>query len=249
MIFFMVPLFAMWGSFLNMLGYRLVHDNIPLSEKRSCCPNCKQAIAPYDLIPIISWIALKTKCRNCKTSISWLYPFIEIITIITLSLLWYQYNISQLFFVYALFFSALIVTIRTDLDCMLISQYATYGLVPIGLLFSYYQIVPISFFESVSATMIGYSILWIINILYKTFKKTDGIGAGDFDLLALIGSWTGFLGLWTTITIGSFVGSIVGLILIISGHDTRIKIPFGPFLALGTIVFVLFQNYIVSFLI
>ena len=219
---------------------------------RSRCPQCHTTIAWYDNIPVLSWLLLKAQCRSCKKPISILYPFIELLTTALLTLL-YLYIPHHYFFAYFVFFSALIVTIRSDIETMLISQYVTLFLVPAAFIFSAYELLHISLFESIAGAIVGYLILPIINYIFKKLRNKNGIGAGDFDLLMLIGSFTGIVGCWATITLGSAAGSLYGLTYL--AYDYRAnrnssityntKIPFGPFLSFGAIVFVFLHNYIV----
>jgi len=122
---------------------------------RSRCPKCNHIIAWYDNIPIISYFILQGMCRTCHTSISLLYPFIELLTLIILSTLYY-YVPSDYFFGYFILISALIVTIRSDLETMLISRYVTLCLVPFGLLFSALGLLPISLTESIVGSFVGF---------------------------------------------------------------------------------------------
>ncbi len=247
MIFF-IPFFLCWGSFLNVLAYRLI-KNQSIITPRSSCPHCYALIYWYDNIPVISWLFLAGACRTCKQPISLLYPSIEIITTIFLSLL-YLSPAQHYFFAYFIFFSALIVTIRSDIETMLILRYATIYLVPLGFIFSAYNILPLSLVESIVGALFGYLFLFTINTLFKIIRKKDGLGDGDYDLLLFIGSFTGITGCWTSITLGSIIGSLYGISFILySNHYhqettslTNTKIPFGPFLALGAIIFVLYED-------
>jgi len=126
-----------------MLAYRLVHD-VTFFKKRSFCPKCFKTIHWYDNIPVISWIILLGRCRNCKNKISILYPFIELFTTFALTLLFYTVPLNY-FFAYFIFFSALIITLRTDLETMLISRLVTIFLIPSGLVFSYFKLIQITF--------------------------------------------------------------------------------------------------------
>lgn len=226
-----------------MIGYRLIsHDS--LLRSRSFCPNCKKNIAWYDLIPLLSWLLLKGKCRSCSRSISWLYFFIEAITAISLlelaALQQPQYGLS-----YFLFFSALIITIRTDLEHMLISRYATLFLVPCAFLLSYINLLPITITQSILGALSGYLFLYIINLLFFACTKKNGLGQGDGELLAFIGAFIGLTGWWITILIGSFFGSLFGILYMVITKQTRyVKIPFGPFLAFGAMAYVLFEPYL-----
>ena len=251
--YFLIPFFLCWGSFLNVLAYRLIRGK-SIVTPRSACPHCHNLIVWYDNIPVLSWLFLKGKCRNCDQPISWLYPFIEILTTIVLSLL-YLYIPTHYFFAYFIFFSALIVTIRSDIETMLISRYVTIFLIPIGLIMSSCNLLPILVGESICGAIFGYFFLFIINSIFKYLRNIDGIGQGDYDLLALIGSFTGIMGCWISITIGSMLGSLWGIIMIVLSPRTNTtqylrntKIPFGPFLALGAIFFTFMQGYIFCYL-
>ena len=252
--YFLIPFFLCWGSFLNVLAYRLILGQ-SIVKPQSSCPKCKKLIAWYDNIPVLSWLFLAGKCRNCKKSISFLYPFIEIFTTVILLLL-YIYIPHHYFLAYFIFFSALIVTIRSDLETMLISRFMTMYLAPLGFFFSAYHMLPLSIIESICGAIFGYFFLQIINVIFKYLRNIDGIGEGDFDLLLFIGSFTGIIGCWTSITLGSLIGTLYGITSLISitSNDKNTqslhatKIPFGPFLAYGAIVFVFIQKYIFHYL-
>jgi leader peptidase (prepilin peptidase) / N-methyltransferase len=236
---FLTPFFLCWGSFLNVLAYRLIKAE-SIIKPRSACPKCKKPIAWYDNIPVFSWLLLAGTCRHCKRAISVLYPFIEIITALVLLAL-YLYIPHHYFFAYFIFFSALIVTIRSDLETMLISRFMTVYLAPIGCALSAGGLLPISLPESILGAIFGYFFLQIINGVFKYFRGIEGIGEGDFELLLFIGSFIGIIGCWLSITLGSILGCFYGLTVILQKqpNDMRhTKIPFGPFLACGAIIFV-----------
>jgi leader peptidase (prepilin peptidase)/N-methyltransferase len=139
---------------------------------------------------------------------------------------------------------------------MLISRYVTIFLVPIGIYLSAQGLLPLSLRESIYGAMFGYLFLFFINSIFKYFRNIDGIGEGDFDLLLFIGSFTGIIGCWISITIGSLLGSVYGICtLILSQQNSDIKtylqttrIPFGPFLAFGAIIFTFIQQQIFNYL-
>jgi leader peptidase (prepilin peptidase)/N-methyltransferase len=164
-----------------------------------------------------------------------------------LSLL-YVFIPIQYFFAYFVFFSALIVTIRSDIETMLISRFVTIFLAPLGCVFSAYGLLPLSLRESIAGALFGYFFLLSINYIFKSIRNQNGIGEGDFDLMLFIGSFTGIFGCWISITLGSMIGSLYGISTIfISQHNHsfhNIKIPFGPFLAFGALLFVLAQKQI-----
>ncbi len=231
-----------WGSFLNVVAYRLINEK-SIVAPRSFCPHCKTTIAWYDNIPIVSWLLLRARCRHCKKAISALYPFIELLTAAAFILL---YNFEPTYFLaYALFFSALIVTIRTDLEYMLISRMVTLALLPIGWLLSYFHLLPIDLTQSLIGSLLGFFSLFFIAQIFYLLTKKHGIGEGDFDLLALIGAFTGARGVFFTLLIGSWIGSIISIAyIIIARKNAQAKIPFGPFLALGAMSYVLWHDLI-----
>lgn len=240
----LVPLFLIWGSFLNVLAYRFVH-NVPLWTPRSLCPHCLHTLAWYDMVPLLSWVILRGRCRWCHQTISALYPFVEMITAL---LLWSLSLTTSMpaTFVYAFFFSALIISIRTDLETMLISRFVTLFIIPIGLGASQLGLIPLTFTESLLGAVFGYGILWLIASVFKLVTRKDGLGQGDMELLAFIGSFIGPLGVWWSLLFGSLTGALVGIVYLLI-TKSRI-IPFGPFLALGAISFVLLGNHIVVLL-
>lgn len=240
--FSLFSLFLIWGSFLNVIGYRIIKSEMPTG--RSYCPHCHHTIAWYDLLPVISFLVLRGRCRHCHKVISWLYPFVELITAIIMTAL--IMNTSIIYFpAYFIFFSALIVTIRSDIETMLISRYVTLFLIPVGVLASYFKLLPISATESIVAAVVGGSCLWLIGHIFYLITNKVGLGQGDVDLLAFIGTFTGILGVWSTVLIASILGSIFGIsFMISSGSKESIRISFGPFLAMGAIGYVLYAQKI-----
>ncbi len=252
---FIFLIFLCWGSFLNVVAHRSISDQ-PFLETRSKCPFCNKVIAIYDNIPVLSWCLLKGKCRNCKKPISILYPFIEILTAVVLTGVFFKtfffYNffifsfISILSFVaYLIFFSALIIGIRTDLQALVIPQIFSLWLIPMGILFSLFDLIDISFYESIVGAILGYGVLWLTAKTFTHFTKKEGLGVGDMELLAMIGAFLGPIGVWFSLLAGSISGLIIaGIYLLITKKATSTKIPFGPFLALGAIIYFFFKEYL-----
>lgn len=240
----LIPFFLCWGSFLNVVAYRLVHNG-SLIAPRSYCPHCRHTLAWNDLIPVISWLWLNGACRYCKQPITFLYPFIELLTACIMSLL-VAYSNPHYIFAYFLFFSALIVTIRSDLQTMLISRYVSLFLVPLGILLSAFNLLPITPLESITGTLVGFGLLYSIGKIFYWITHKEGMGQGDIDLLAFIGSFVGLYGCWMTLLIGSLAGSAIGIAYtIIAKPGNYFKIPFGPFLALGAIIYVLCKEHLI----
>ena len=240
-ILLLAPFFLCWGSFLNMLAYRLIRFK-KIWITRSFCPQCKKTIFWYDNIPVISFLLLRGKCRFCKAPISFLYPFIEIFTTVVMLALYYTVPI-QYFPAYFIFFSALIITFRTDIQFMLISRFTTIFLIPLGFLFSITGLLPISFLNSLLGTLIGYGLLLIVSYIFHYLMGKQGVGQGDLELLAFIGSFIGVTGCWISLFLGSIMGSLFGtLYMIITKQKLTTKMPFGHFLAIGAILYVLFET-------
>ena len=239
---FLVSVGLCWGSFLNVVAYRLMQTTPFSLLDRSHCTSCAHQLAWYDLIPVVSWFMLESRCRYCSTPISWLYPFIELISATSLTLLALMVPLHY-FFAYFIFFSALIITIRTDTEYMLISQLTSVYLAPVGIVFSQFNLLPISTPISLVGAASGYVGLYTVAKFFKICSGKDGLGQGDIELLACIGAFTGPWGCWTSLFIGSIVGSAFGILYIfITKKSSTAKIPFGPFLALGAIVHVLLYS-------
>ncbi len=280
-LFFVFLFGLIWGSFLNVVGSRLVSGE-SIFTLRSRCPECSKIISWYDNIPVISWILLKGRCRNCKKPISFLYPIIELFTAFLILFLYKKYYLGYSvlyeyfaanydivgfdkyfadmvnkfshkshfsFPVFFVFLSALIVSVRTDLQAMVIPQICTLWLVPLGFISSYFGLTSISVCQSLEGAFFGYAFLWVIAFLFKKFTGKEGVGVGDMELLAMIGSFLGPLGVWVSLMFGSVFGLIVGsLYLFLFKKNRMTQIPFGPFLALSAIAYFFFDQKILQFL-
>lgn len=202
---------------------------------RSACPNCSHKITALENIPIISYLFLRGKCSGCKTPISSRYPLIEAITGILAGVIAWKFGVSS-FAVAALIFTfALIALTFIDFDAQLLPDDITLPLLWLGLLFN----IGGGFTDLQSAVigaMAGYLALWSIYWLFKIITGKEGMGYGDFKLLAAIGAWFGWQLLPAVILLSSVVGSIIGIaLMILAKRGREIPIPFGPYLALGGI--------------
>lgn len=240
LVLLLVPIWLCWGSFLNVAAYRLIREQ-SIIRPRSRCPHCQHQLAWYDNIPVISWIMLGGKCRYCYGAISALYPLIEVLTALIMLILCII-TPGRYIPAYFIFFSALIVTFRSDLETMLISQYVTLFIIPIGFICSYFSLLPISLIQSIMGALFGYGFLWAIAYIFKIITGIQGMGEGDFELLALIGSFLGIAGTWYSLMIASIFGAGVGIIMMSFGKAGRnTKIPFGPFLSVAGILLALLR--------
>jgi leader peptidase (prepilin peptidase) / N-methyltransferase len=220
------------GSFLNVVIYRLPRE-LGIVFPGSACPHCKQALKWRHNIPVLSFIFLKGKCAFCHQKISLRYPAVEIITALTgLFLLW-KFGLTLSFGASSLFSLILIALIFIDLEHQLLPDILTLPLLWLGLMAS---LLPV-FTDAHSAiigAVAGYLSLWCVAKAYEYFTHREGMGHGDFKLLAALCAWTGWQGLLPIILIASIAGSIIGISLLITKKvNSKTPIPFGPFLAVA----------------
>lgn len=202
-----------------------------LNLPRSACPVCKHKITAAENIPVLSYLALGGKCSECKTPISIRYPIVELVTGAFSFLLIWQFGsgwggLSTLLFTYLLIAMSFI-----DADTQFLPDSLTYPLLWCGLLINTMDtFVPLR--EAVIGAVAGYMSLWLVNAGFKLLRKVDGMGNGDFKLLAALGAWLGWKMLPLIILLSAFVGAVVGIALMIfARHDSKTAIPFGPYLA------------------
>lgn len=149
--------------------------------------------------------------------------------------------------IFFILLSALWITVFTDISHMLISRWVSLYLVPIGIIASFFGMTQINTTESIVTSIIAAAFFALINKVFYLFKGHDGLGQGDIELLACIGAWLGLVGTWFTITIGSTIGTLVGLgYMLVTQKQIKI-VPFGPFLALGAILYMLYEQQIMNF--
>lgn len=243
------------GSFLNVVIYRLPimlqrgwrHECIVfleqedgntstdkpfnLSTPKSHCPSCNHPVRAIDNIPVISYLILKGQCRDCNASISCRYPIIEAVTGILSLIIANKFGFSLQTTTALIFTWSLITLTMIDFDTQLLPDNMTLPLIWLGLFISLFHV----FIDSETAiigALAGYLCLWSVYWLFKFMTGKEGMGHGDFKLLAAIGALLGWQMLPLVIMLSAFVGAIIGLLLIIiRGHDKNIPIPFGPYLS------------------
>ena len=244
---------SMIGSFLNVVIYRLPvmmqrewrHDclefleqaqdseveKLNLSVPRSRCGSCGHQITAMENIPLISYLVLGGKCSACKTSISPQYPLVEVFTGIVSVIIGWHFGVS-LQTLAALFLSwGLIAASGIDIGHKLLPDSITLPLLWLGILLSFFNVF-ISLEDSVIGAMAGYMSLWTVFILFKVVTGKEGMGHGDFKLLAMLGAWLGWKPLLVVILTSSVVGATIGISMILLKKTERgTQIPFGPYLA------------------
>ncbi len=236
---------ALIGSFLNVCIYRLPRQE-SIAWPGSHCPQCAHPIAWYDNIPILSYVALRGRCRYCAVGIPFHYPFIEALNALGyMGLLWF-FGLSWTTAAYGVFYSALLVVAGTDLSHKIIPNVVTFPGVLIGLVCAA-TVLPIGFMGSVLGVLVGGGILWLLAWASPYLFGKEGMGGGDIKLLAMIGAFLGWKLSVMTIMIGSLLGSIVGIALIALQVIKREDyIPFGPFLVCGALVALFFGQFILD---
>ncbi len=265
---FSVILGLIVGSFLNVVIHRLPkmmerewHNNclelqgkeVPEQPKytiatpRSACPKCGHLITAMENIPIISYLILGGKCKGCKTKISMRYPLVEALTGAFLGLVAYKYGYTSTTLFAWIFTLALITLTFIDFDTQLLPDDIVLPLLWLGLLFN----LNTGFTDLKSAVigaMAGYLILWSVYWLFKLVTGKEGMGYGDFKLLAAIGGWFGWQLLPAVILLSSVVGAAIGIgMIVFRGKTGGTAIPFGPFLALGGIAALFFGQQLAGF--
>ena len=263
------------GSFLNVVIYRLplmmqrewqsecrlllddelntnqakpknTSEHFNLVKPNSTCPKCKTAINPWQNIPIISWLILKGKCASCSNPISIRYPAIEAITALLSLVVAYTFGATEQALLYIVITWALVALTFIDIDHMLLPDQLTLPLVWLALIAAVAGIT-ITPSDAIMGAAFGYLSLWSVFWLFKLLTGKEGMGYGDFKLLALFGALLGWQSLLTIILLSSVVGAIIGIALLsIQGKDKATPIPFGPYLAIAGWITLLWGNQLQS---
>lgn len=245
------------GSFLNVVIHRLpimmerdwttqcadlrgdappVFEPLSLSHPRSRCPKCSHAITVTENIPLFSWLFLRGRCSTCKTPISIRYPLVELTTAALFIFAAMHFGLTAAGWGAMIFIAALISLTCIDYDTQLLPDDITLPLLWIGLLFNLFGTYT-DLKSAVIGAIAGYLSLWSVYWLFKLVTGKEGMGYGDFKLLAALGAWLGWQMLPITILLSSLVGAIVGIsLIVVSKHDRQEPIPFGPYLAAAGVV-------------
>jgi leader peptidase (prepilin peptidase)/N-methyltransferase len=241
------------GSFLNVVIYRLPimmqrewrsdclefleqpleirGENLNLIIPRSRCSKCGHAISALENIPLLSYLALKGKCKVCKTSISIQYPLIELLTGIISLVIGWHFGVSLQTLAGLIFSWCLIAASGIDLSHKLLPDNITLPLMWLGILLSFFNVF-IDLETSVIGAIAGYLCLWSVFILFKLVTGKEGMGHGDFKLLAALGAWCGWKMLFVIVLTSSLVAAVIGILMIVlSKTERNTEIPFGPYLA------------------
>lgn len=266
----MVAIFSlMVGSFLNVIIYRLPiimerewktqcqeflghpdTQNLPVERynlvvPRSRCPHCNHLISAWENIPVISYLLQKGRCQHCSKPISMRYPVIEALTAVLSIMVVNHFGLNWSSMSLLVLTWGLISLSFIDLDHHLLPDNLTLPLMWLGLLFAVFGVGVVDLKSAIVGTMIGYVSLWTIFQLFRLATGKEGMGYGDFKLLAVFGAWLGWQQLPLIILLASFVGAIVGILnILIRKKDKSQPIPFGPFLCTAGFIAMLWGDQI-----
>lgn len=222
-----------------------IPKGISIIKPNSFCPHCKKPIEWYENIPLVSYLLLRGKCSGCQKQISIRYPFVELVTGCLFLYLFIKYNLGLEFFFYVFFFCSLIVISGIDFSYQIIPDILSIPGIFIGLVF---QIMKGNFVLGLIGAVFGGGLILLIRVIGGWTYKKEVMGLGDVYLSAMIGAFVGFPLIITSIFIGAFVGAVLGVIYIIATHQSRESpIPFGPFLAIGGVIVIIFKPQIIHF--
>jgi len=244
---------SIWGSFANVCIHRL-----PISEsivvKRSYCPDCKSKINWFNNIPLISFLLLGGKCQSCKSGIDKRYFIVELTSVISFLSIYHFFGLSITSILLAMLSIFFIIIFFIDLKHYIIPNALTFPLMIIGFVKSFDPNLNINLFpnylNSLIGGILGYLVIWLIILFYKKIKNKEGMGLGDAKLLSAIGFWFG----WVSIPFIIFLSSVIALIivtpsLINKSKEMSSQIPFGPYLVIGCVLYLLLFKQILKFII
>ncbi len=261
---------AIVGSFLNVVIHRVPHE-LSIVFPNSACPKCQKPIQPYDNIPILSWLILGGKCRNCKEKISARYPAVELLNALLYLLVFWCVGFNPFLPVALIFVTTMVVLIFIDAEHMILPDVINYPLLVFALLvrlafpllgweqyftdlnFSplvYLQDYPlwaVSLFGAVLGGLVGGGFLWLVGAVWKMLRGVDAMGLGDVKMMFAVGALLGWRLTFLSIFLGAFSGAVIGIFLIYTrkDKDLQTQIPFGIFLGIGSILALLFGESLI----
>jgi leader peptidase (prepilin peptidase) / N-methyltransferase len=236
------------GSFLNVCIFRIPR-NYSIVSPGSACPACNEPIQPWDNIPVLSYMILAGKCRQCGEKISLKYPAIELLNGLLYAAVYLNFGPGWHLPMLFIFVSAMVVITFIDLEFQIIPDVITLPGIVLGLATAQFFLTDpfatnttLGFVDSLIGCLAGGVAFYLIAVLSR-----GGMGGGDVKMMAMVGAFTGWKGVFLTTLIGSVTGSIIGIaMMIFTGAGRKTKVPFGPFLALGSLIALFFGNFILS---
>lgn len=259
------------GSFLNVVIYRVPNEQSVVFPN-SACPNCKSAIKPYDNIPILSWLILGGRCRNCKNPISPRYPAVELLTALLFVAVYWRIGFNPFLPVCLIFAATMLALIFIDAEHMILPNVITYPLLVFALLvraiyplafgaayFADFKVYPltalsgypvwlVSIVGAILGALVGGGSLWLVGEIWKRLRGVEAMGLGDVKMMFGVGALLGWQLALLSIFLGAFSGSIIGVVLVARQKEKTMQtqIPFGIFLGIGSIAALLFGEQLVK---
>lgn len=258
------------GSFLNVVIHRVPNEE-SIVFPNSACPQCGKSIKPHDNIPILSWLLLRGKCRNCRNPISARYPAVELLSALLFVLVYFQIGLTAFLPVCLVFTAVIVALIFIDAENMILPDVITYPLLFSALLVRI--LYPVFFGESFFADFVSFPLiylqgyplwlisllgallgglmgggsLWLVGEIWKRLRGVEAMGLGDVKMMFGVGALLGWQLTLLSIFLGAFSGAVIGVILISrqKDKDMQTQIPFGVFLGIGSIIALLFGEQIV----
>ena len=233
------------GSFLNVCIHRLPGGG-SIVRPPSACPSCGASIRWYDNIPLVSYVLLRGRCRECQQTISPRYPLVELLTGVLAWAVYQRFGFQWPALIYFILVAALLVITFIDLDHRIIPDVISLPGIPLGFAASF-LLPQTRWQDSLLGILVGGGTLLAIAWGYQLLTGKDGMGGGDIKLLAMIGAFLGWKGVLFTIMVSSFTGTIVGItVMLRMGKNMKLAVPFGPFLAIGAIVYLFFGPQVID---
>jgi leader peptidase (prepilin peptidase) / N-methyltransferase len=224
------------GSFLNVCIWR-IPEGKSIVFPASHCPKCGKSIRPFDNIPVLSWLNLRGRCRDCDEPISPRYPLVEMLTALLSLVLFWKYGLSLQYLAAFLFAAALVVITFIDFDHQIIPDVISLPGIPIFFLLAVF-VMGVGFLDALIGLIVGGGFLYLVAVGYELIAKREGMGGGDIKLLAMIGAFLGWKSLFFVVFMSSILGALVGIVLImIKGKDMKYAVPFGPFLSIAAVMY------------
>ncbi len=221
-------------------------ERFDLASPGSRCPSCGHLIRPLENIPVLSYVALRGRCSACGWRIPLRYPAVEALTCALSLAVAFQFGVSVQTLAVLLLTWSLVALSFIDLDTQLLPDSITLPMLWAGLAFNLFAVVA-PLWDAVVGAICGYGILWIVYQVFRLLTGKEGMGFGDFKLLAMLGAWAGWQSLPLTILLSSVLGAIVGISLMaFKGQGREVPIPFGPYLALAGWISVMWGDRIIA---
>ncbi len=219
-----------WGSFLNVVIYRLPHGQ-NLMWPPSSCPQCQTRIKPYDNIPVLSYLLLRGRCRACGVRIPLTYPLVELLTSLCFLLLYVHFSMSVHFIASCIFASALIAIGFIDFFHQIIPDEITIPMLVLALGYGFFR-PDLGLRQALIGAVSGAGFLLFIYGAHRFLRKKEGLGMGDVTMMLMIGAYLGLAGTFFTLILASFTGALVGIFLLsFRKKGLQYALPFGTFLA------------------